>query len=261
MAFFQCNCFSETLGLSVSFNAVIPQATTKQIGMNVRGGKVPFPVLYLLHGLSDDHTVWMRRTSIERYVAPVGLAVIMPAAGRSFYTDMRHGPAYWTYISQELPELVTSFFPVSRKREDTFVAGLSMGGYGALKLALTYPDRFAAAASLSGVLDLASHLSSSDNIFQRDSDLIFGKNVSVKGTSDDLYCLLPKNTEALFPRLYIACGTDDILYRENCAFRDQAIGLHYDVTWQEEKAGHTWDYWDRQIRDVVEWVSGLENRG
>lgn len=91
------------------------------------------PTLYLLHGLSDDHTIWLRRTSIERYVASMGLAVVMPAVHRSFYTDMDKGYRYWTFISEELPALARSFFPLSDKREDNFAAGLSMGGYGAFK--------------------------------------------------------------------------------------------------------------------------------
>jgi S-formylglutathione hydrolase FrmB len=97
-------------------------------------------VLYLLHGLSDDDTAWLRRTSIERYVSELGLAVVMPQVHRSFYSDELHGLRYWTFLSDELPQLVDSFFHVSTRREDTFVAGLSMGGYGALKWALRQPS-------------------------------------------------------------------------------------------------------------------------
>jgi S-formylglutathione hydrolase FrmB len=122
-----------------------------------------YPVLYLLHGLSDDYTIWQRRTSIERYVADMEIAVVMPDADTSFYSDMVHGRKYWTFLSEELPEIVHDFFPnISEKREDTFVAGLSMGGYGAYKLALG-TDRFAAAASLSGAVDLPIELDGIDN--------------------------------------------------------------------------------------------------
>ena len=107
-------------------------------------------MLYLLHGLSDDHTAWLRYTSIERYATARGLAVVMPAVHRSFYADEAHGHAYWHFVSEELPAIVAAFFRLSERREDTFVAGLSMGGYGALKLGLHHPERFAAVASLSG---------------------------------------------------------------------------------------------------------------
>jgi S-formylglutathione hydrolase FrmB len=158
MALLHCDFFSDVLGLSTSMTVILPQATTRQIGMSGAVRADAHPTLYLLHGMSDDHTIWVRRTSIERYVAPLGLAVVMPAVHRSFYTDMAHGANYWTFISEELPLLARSFFPLATSREANFVAGLSMGGYGAFKLALTYPDRFAAAASLSGVLDLVSSL-------------------------------------------------------------------------------------------------------
>src|SRR5690606_7723267 len=103
--------------------------------------------LWLLHGRSDDHTIWLRRTSIERYVAPLGLAVVMPNANLSFYNNMAWGARYGDFFENELPELARSFFPLSARREDNFIAGLSMGGYGAMRLALANPGRYAAAAS------------------------------------------------------------------------------------------------------------------
>ena len=126
----------------------------EQVGVDASSIATDFPLLYLLHGLSDDHTAWVRYTSIERYADAYGLAVVMPQVHRSFYTDQAHGGAFWTFLAEELPELVQRFFVVSARREDTFVAGLSMGGYGALRWALRRPGRFAAAASLSGALDV-----------------------------------------------------------------------------------------------------------
>ena len=106
---------------------ILPEATATQIGMVGRTGAGLPPVLYLLHGLSDDDTTWLRRTSIERYVASLGLAVVMPQVHRSFYTDEALGGRYWSFLSEELPALVSTFFRVSERRSDTFVAGLSMG--------------------------------------------------------------------------------------------------------------------------------------
>ncbi len=143
MALIQCQFYSEVLGLSTSMHVILPQETRSQIGLEGKQGTGPHPTLYLLHGLSDDDSIWLRRTSIERYVASLGIAVVMPQIHRSFYTNMEQGGAYGTFISEELPTLARSFFPLSAKREDNFVAGLSMGGYGAFKLALQHPERFA----------------------------------------------------------------------------------------------------------------------
>ena len=156
MAHLRCHFFSDALSLSTSMTVILPQSTETQIGLEGRSTDAPPPVLYLLHGLSDDDTIWVRRTSIERYAAPLGLAVVMPQVHRSFYTDEAYGRRYWTFLTEELPDLVGLFFRVTDRPADTFVAGLSMGGYGAFKWALRQPERFAAAASLSGAVDLAA---------------------------------------------------------------------------------------------------------
>ena len=155
MALITCDFFSESLEVGTSMTVVLPQTTEEQIGVSsVDVSEHGVPVLYLLHGLSDDHTAWLRYTSIERYATARGLAVVMPAVHRSFYADEAHGHAYWQFVSEELPAIVAAFFRLSERREDTFVAGLSMGGYGALKLGLHHPERFAAVASLSGAVDV-----------------------------------------------------------------------------------------------------------
>src|SRR5215216_5327810 len=121
VAHLRVDFFSDSLALSTSMTVLLPQRTTTQIGMGGATGDGPPPVLYLLHGLSDDDTIWLRRTSIERYVAPLGLAVVMPQVHRSFYSDEHYGGRYWTFLSEELPALVASWFQVSQQREDTFV--------------------------------------------------------------------------------------------------------------------------------------------
>ena len=243
-------------------NVILPQATTRQIGMEGCSTGQLHPTLYLLHGLSDDHTIWMRRTSVERYASPAGLAVVMPAVNRSFYADMKCGLNYWTFISEELPMLARSFFPLSAKREDNFVAGLSMGGYGAFKLALRQPDRFCAAASLSGVLDLAPSVRDKEVWNKRDYDAIFGTNEPIDNTANDLMYLLKtgaKNVKA-YPALFQCCGTGDFLYDQNIRFRDLAISFGYAIHYEEEPGtGHEWGYWDRMIEKVIAWLP-IENQ-
>ena len=149
MALLHVNFFSEALGMCVACDVILPQRATKQIGMAAAARGDKHPTLWLLHGASDNHTIWQRRTSIERYAAPLGLAVVMPNAHLSSYADMAHGGKYYTYISQELPEKMRAMFPLSDKREDNFIAGLSMGGAGCMKIGLNNPQNYAAIGCLS----------------------------------------------------------------------------------------------------------------
>jgi putative tributyrin esterase len=144
MALIHCDLRSEALNLWTSICVILPQPPGP-LTWDAAPPARKYPVLWLLHGLSDDHTIWQRRTSIERYVDTLPLAVVMPAVHRSWFTDMNLGYRYWTFISEELPAIVRSLFPISERREDNFVAGLSMGGYGAFKLALRHSERYAAA--------------------------------------------------------------------------------------------------------------------
>jgi putative tributyrin esterase len=252
MAHLRCDFFSDSLGLSTSMTVLLPQQTSAQIGMAGVARSGPPPVLYLLHGLSDDDTAWLRRTSIERYVDALGLAVVMPQVHRSFYTDEANGLPYWTFLSEELPELVAAFFRVSTARDDTFVAGLSMGGYGAIKWALRQPERFAAAASLSGALDVASRAPrqgppDDPGLFDR----IFGGR-GVDSGGDLLALLRAKRGET--PALYACCGTEDHLYPENKRFARACLESGVSLTTDFGPGEHEWGYWDARIRDVVEWL-------
>jgi S-formylglutathione hydrolase FrmB len=233
---------------------ILPQSTPSRVGVVASQPPQPPPVLYLLHGLSDDHTTWLRRTSVERYVDALGLAVVMPQVHRSFYTDQAYGGRYWTFLTEELPELVGSLFRVSDRREDTFVAGLSMGGYGAFKWALRHPERFAAAANLSGAVDIAGLRTGRERpedprMFER----IFGDR-GPAGGEDDLHRLLDRATVADLPPLYLCCGTDDPLIDANIAFRDRAVAAGADVTADFGPGGHDWAYWDDRIQDVLTWL-------
>lgn len=263
MALIQCDFFSEALGLSCSMNVILPQATRRQIGMEGREAKASgfagHPTLYLLHGLSDDHSIWLRRTSIERYVAPLGLAVVMPAVHRSWYTDMARGLRYWTFISEELPALARSFFGLSARREDNFVAGLSMGGYGAFKLALRKPEMFAAAASLSGALDMANRITerAEDDAWRVELENVFGDLSAFQGSDNDTVHLAEElaRSDRPRPKLWACCGTKDFLIEHNRVFRDRATRAGLDLHYEEDEGyEHEWGYWDLTIQRVLKWL-------
>ncbi len=252
MALVTCDFFSDALEVGCSMTVVLPQPTKEQIG--VAENPVPrtdFPVLYLLHGLSDDHTAWLRYTSVERYAAAAGLAVVMPAVNRSFYANMTTGPRYWDFIAEELPEVVGNFFRVSQDPAHTYVAGLSMGGYGAMKLALTHPDRFAAAATLSGALDLEELSSRPERVELFEG--IFGDSIPEHA---DVFELLRAAEGHALPRFHVSTGTEDApgLVKGNRRFVAELEKMGADVTSDFRPGEHVWELWDTLLPEVIDWM-------
>jgi S-formylglutathione hydrolase FrmB len=249
MALLTCDFFSDALQMGTSLTVIWPELTRDSGAGEVTERPADPPLLYLLHGLSDDHSAWLRFTSVARYAEAAGFAVVMPAVGRSFYADERHGHRYWTYLSEELPEILKMVFKLDPPRDRCFAAGLSMGGYGALKLALRQPDRFAAAASMSGALDLVALMQrpDRDEIFQR----VFDGHVTPE---NDLLALLDAGDPLLRPKLWVGCGTEDFLYRDNLGFAAAAEAAGHDLTTDWRPGGHTWDLWDSMLAEVVDWL-------
>lgn len=256
MALLHVNFFSESLGMAVAVDVILPQMAKKQIGMasTVRTGKTP--VLWLLHGASDNHTIWGRRTSVERYVSDLGMAVVMPNAHLSRYTDMAYGNKYFTYMADELPRIMRGFFPMlSAAREDNFIAGLSMGGYGCLKIGLSRPRNYAAIGCFSG-----------GNFVQpmaRDGqmDLVYGlkEGESAAGTKHDLVQLAKDALAAggPLPRVYQACGTEDFVYERHAAVRDYMQSLEgnpFGFRCDERPGVHEWGFWDQSIQDFLKFI-------
>ena len=254
MAFVQVQSFSEALNVASTVNVILPEAT-QGIGIQAAGKNELPKVLYLLHGYSDDHSIWLRRTSVERYAAAHNLAVIMPAVNHSFYANEVYGEKYWDYVATELPKVLHRFFRLSSKPEDTFVAGLSMGGYGAMKLALSFPERFGAAACFSGALDIADTYGSGRHQSEEQTR-IFGDVKTIPGSDNDLFHLLAKNSKAKKkPRLYVSCGTADFLYHQFKKFIPEAKKAGWNVTtYEEEGVGHEWAFWDREISKFIPWM-------
>jgi len=241
MAIIKCTHKTSALGKSVDVNVIIPNNPSTD----------KMKVLYLLHGLSDNNTEWQRYTSIERYMRNANdTIVVMPDGGRSFYTDMVHGGKYYTYISKELPEFINSLFRTSGKREDTYIAGLSMGGYGAFKLALRNPDKYYAAASFSGVLDIAAHLNMEGD-WQKEAVAILGEDFSMETSEENLLYLLKKEFK-IKPKLLQMCGTEDFLYADNVKFEKEAREKGFDLEYFEAPGDHNWDFWDMCIKRALE---------
>ena len=252
MALLQIDHVSEKVGVNLPLNLILPDDLT-------RGGK-PLEerkVLYLLHGLSDDASAWQRYTNIEILAREHGLVVVMPTAGRSFYADMANGQAYFSYITEELPAWLAATFRISSARENTFVAGLSMGGYGAFKAAFLRPDLYSAACSLSGVLALNIFFAPPDKVenpaLMHEFDMIFGGLEGLSGSMHDPMTWLKNatSTSAPLPRLFAACGLEDDLLPLNRLFAHSAAQLDVPLHYQEEPGGHEWIYWQKQIEKFI----------
>ena len=257
MALMHVQFYSNVLEKAAGMEVLLPEPYKDRPGISSPGYPVRLKSLYLLHGLTNDHTAWQRQSRLERYAAGLPLAVIMPDGGRSFYTDMACGPKYWTFLSQELPRLCEHMFPLSPRREDRFVCGLSMGGYGAVKLGVNRPDLFSYAASLSGALQVERFLEGAGSSVNPELLSIFGSVQDFRHSPNDLFYqaerLAGHDQGQAVPHFYISCGTEDSLLSASRNFRDTFSSL-LPITYQEEPGGHDWDFWDRQLKRVLDWL-------
>ena len=246
MAHLIVDFYADALGVETRMHVLLPQRLTGRA-----------KTLYLLHGMSDDEGTWMRRTAIDRYAEEKELAVVMPDGGLGWYTDMRRGLPWFTFVSKELPALCRRFFPIlSGRREDTYIGGLSMGGYGALKCGLRAPETFSKVISLSGALDAAdTAINNTVPATRRYWEDVFGPAEDVSGSENDLFAAATALTDpALRPRIYMWCGTEDFLYAQNIRMRDHLRALGYDLTYEESPGDHQWRHWDKKIADALDWL-------
>ena len=259
MAFLELHCYSKALVHQVAINVLLPQWHPWQKPL-----EGPRRTLYLLHGMGDDHTGFQRRTSLERYLDEQNVAVIMPSTMRGFWTDMSGGgPRYWTFVSEELPELMESLLGVAPCRETTFAAGMSFGGYGALKLGFRRPERFRAVAAMSAA-PMSAMLAKELPKQAENEELValirrvFGETIRPE---DDIFkmALAAQSLEGPKPDIYMCCGTDDFIYQSNQNLADYLKQLGRAVTWREHPGEkHTWQYWDQCLPEIIEWVMGFE---
>ncbi len=238
MAFCEMHFSSAALGKQTACNLIVPQNQA-----------APWSVFYLLHGYSDDHSIWSRRTSIERYVDGLPLLVVMPDGGKGFYCDASDGDAYETALVSDLIEFIDATFPTRSERAGRCIGGLSMGGYGALKLALKFPDKFVSANSHSGAFDLSAMARSEDPRWKREMTRLFGENAV--GGENDPFALAQNADKSALPALKIDCGTDDFLIEHNRNFHAHLEKLGVAHGYDEFPGAHTWDYWDKHVQEAL----------
>lgn len=228
------------------FSPALQKHTVAEILLPDLSLEGPFHVMFLLHGLSDDQSIWMRQTSIERYVDGVPLIVVMPDGGRGWYSDAAEGYAYETAIGRELPEIIAKTFPT---KGPWAITGLSMGGYGALKLALRFPETFHSAVSHSGALHMAHYPPKRDDAFNQEVYRIFGPDAV--GGLNDLHALVGKLRPSKMPFLRIDCGVDDFLIESNRDYHRHLVELGVDHEYEEFPGEHNWAYWDTHVQEAI----------
>ncbi len=254
MPFIEYRYRSDVLGKQSCAWIITPQVPHHEIRR--------YRVMYLLHGLSDDYSIWARQTSIERYLADTPYVVVMPDGGRGFYCDAEQGPAYETALAVELRDHILRTFPVTDN--GWCVTGLSMGGYGAVRFALRYPKQFTSAVSHSGAL----HFGHQTQYRNAETAARMGMDIeswarlhaelsricgdSPTGSDYDLYHLASQINPAERPKLWLDCGVDDFLIEVNREYSRHLDAIGYNHTFREFAGEHNWSYWDAHVQQAIE---------
>lgn len=279
MALVNLHSYSRTLGMQMTVDVILPETSQ---GIGVAGnegwdGKKKLPVLYLLHGMSDDQTIWGRRTSVERYAADKTVAIVMPTTHLASYTNQAYGLRYYDYIANELPDLCQTYLPISNKREENFIAGLSMGGYGAMKIGLRERKRFSAIAAYSAAMNWEDRLPEEAEQYKDiralekgQEDLspdayrtlmrfytTFGSPEAYRNSSENNLEVIAREAASSgedLPAIRVYCGTEDFLFDDNESYHSLLEELGIPHEYFTEGGSHEWQLWDKWIKETLDWL-------
>ena len=259
MAVIQLNYLSKALLRTVDVTVVLPVDTLDMESMTYTKRK-EYKTLYLLHGIFGDQNDWLYGTRIQRFANERGLCVVMPSGENMFYVDQEHTHNHYSqFIGEELVEMTRAMFPLSHKKEDTFIAGLSMGGYGAIVNGLKYYQTFGYIAGLSSALMLEDWVHCKPPIIQgvdakKYYESLFGDISKLQGSDKDYYALVKKIPHDQLPKIYICIGIDDFLLETNRKYRNYLLAEKVDLTYEGGPGNHEWDFWDRYILKILDWL-------
>ena len=244
MASITLSFHSEALERTVPLRALVPLEDAP---------RVPMPAMYLLHGLYGSEQDWFQYTRVMLWARAKGLAVFCPAGENGFYVNQADtGEAYMRYVGEELPAFTRRLFPLSSRREDTFIAGLSMGGYGALNAGLTYPETFGKVAALSAALRPWKRMDKPQGgCVQRPA---YARALCGQDTEPWDTLTLARQCGARAPELWLSCGAQDDLLEENIALVDGLRQAGIPAYFDQPPGAHNWDFWDREIQRVIDWL-------
>jgi putative tributyrin esterase len=256
---------SKALRHDVDVTVYVPAMPNNDAGQRPYGEVYPvdqrYPVIYLLHGATGSHSDWSRKSVVESYAQAAGLALVMPSAQNSCYVNAVTGLRYFEFINEELPAWAESVFPLSTERSDRYIAGLSMGAYGAMRHGLATPERYAAIGAFSGPSDMVEtiHTLEERGISAIDANALFGGLDAIPGGDNDLNRLAQRCAASgqPLPRIYISCGTEDaMLLEQNRRLAPYLSGLGFEVTYEEFPGAHEWPVWDRSVAAFIRMVKG-----
>jgi len=254
MAHIRCDFRSETLDMGTSMTAFLPE------NIDISKAKV----VYLLHGLADNCTGWSRYTSVERYARRYNVAVIMPEVQRSFYSNMALGIPYFIFVSEELPQICSNLFGLSKEKKLNYIMGLSMGGYGSIKNVLNFPNKYEGCATFSAVTDIVERVSKMEGSRLNEYKAIFGQDCKIP-TNCNLFEMLSnliKSKENLqtLPRFYMACGKQDSLLEQNVRFASELTKAGIDCKFESWDGMHSWDFWDPAVEKAFSYFFDTQEK-
>jgi S-formylglutathione hydrolase FrmB len=263
MAVISCDFYSVARKGLVSFSAILP-IDPPPVGMEpVKYVSGRFPTIYLLHGYSGNRTCWLYNEQVMSWAAKYGYAVIMPDGMNRFYLDNEDtGELYGEFIGKELVDVTRSMFPLSQLREETVIAGISMGGFGAIRNGLKYAETFGAIIGHSSALitdEVSAMKHGSGNAIAPYSYYrhTFGDTSKIPGSDKDpkylaISCL---NTGRFVPRLFMTCGSEDFLYQHNCDFHEYLVSIDYPHEWWVQPGVHDFDFWNKSMQASMNWLT------
>lgn len=264
MAIMSVTYLSACLKRYVEFKVILPIENTSQPQISYKDKPELFKTVYLLHGFSGNSNDWLVNTRIRKIASDRNIAIIMPSGENSFYVDHEDRQLlYGSFIGDELVKVTRKMFPLSNKREDTWIAGLSMGGFGSVLVGSQFADTFGGIISLSGGFVIDDILSPEPPAYLQTNsrayyESVFGNLSELKGSHKDPLAMAVKaHKQRNFPLLYMACGVDDYIFKSCEAMKNDLTSQGVKVHWVADEGVHDWVFWDKYIEKSIDWM--LEN--
>ena len=254
MVLFRGDIKCKSLQRRVSISVVLPADNINFLQDTEEIVPQPYKTLYLLHGLYGSDDIFLANTSIQKFAEDNGIAVVIPCGENSFYVDNQKAHAlYGEFVGQELLDITRNIFPLSDKRKDTFIAGFSMGGYGAVRNGLKYSQNFSKIGMISPALiteDIADFGENDNVLYSRDFyESVFGNLDEIEGSDMDPKHLIETCED--IPDIYMACGLDDFLFEKAADFYRYLNSKNIDATFIGDEGEHTWEFSDKYIKEFI----------